>query len=162
MIIDLRFNEGGWDVVSYKLAGRFVTEERTGHFKKTRKKGTADYGPLDEWIVKPTRKDKFLAPVVILTSDYTASAAEVFLFAMKDLPNITIVGDSTEGIFSDMYEFKLSNKWQVSLSHQKFYSSDMVNYEGKGIPPDIELLNTFSEIEKGQDVVLRKAVELLK
>ena len=73
---------------------------------------------------------QFVQSIVILTSDYTASAAEVFLLLMKDLPYVTIVGDHSEGIFSDVYEFKLPNKWEIGLSHQQFFSMDSTNYEG--------------------------------
>ena len=79
-----------------------------------------------------------------------------------DLPNVTIVGDTTEGIFSDMYEFKLKNGWEVSLSHQKFFARDMANYEGVGIEPAIKVLNTYSDAISGKDVVIDKAIEVLE
>jgi hypothetical protein len=38
----------------------------------------------------------------------------------------------------------------------------MVCYEGKGIPPDIKLLNEKSNISKGVDPLINRAVRLLK
>jgi len=99
---------------------------------------------------------------VILTSDFTASAAEVFLLLVKDLPNVTLIGDDTEGIFSDIKEFKLPNKWEVGLSHQQFFSQDMQNYEGVGISPSIKILNSQEDIEIQSDAVIRAGVEYLK
>ena len=108
--------------------------------------------------VKSRGKIQFTKPIVILTSDFTASAAEVFIMLMKELPNVTLIGDETEGIFSDMYEFKLPNKWKVTLSHQQYFSKDKENYEGKGISPNFKILNTKADIQNQVDPVIQKAI----
>ena len=61
-----------------------------------------------------------------------------------------------------MLEKKLSNGWKYSLSHQRYYSAEMICYEGKGIPVDIEVKNLWSDVEKGTDQVVLKALEQLK
>jgi hypothetical protein len=38
----------------------------------------------------------------------------------------------------------------------------MVCYEGKGVPADIELFNTKSDIETGADPLITRAIEVLK
>ncbi len=162
VIIDIRFNGGGDDEVSYEIAGRFADKTRVGHYKKTRKKGTNEFTPLKTWYLKPTGKQQFIKPVVVLTSDYTASAADVFALAIKELPHVTILGDYTRGIFSDMDDFRLPNKWIATLSHQQYFSADMKNYEGKGVKPHIEALNPVSDIENKSDSVIVKAFEILK
>ncbi|MEM1124223.1 MAG: S41 family peptidase, partial [Bacteroidota bacterium] len=162
IIIDLRFNGGGWDKVGYQIAGHLVNKKQIGHYKKTRKKGTNEFKKLKSFSVKPKSKNIFAKPVIILTSDFTASAAEVFLLAVKYLPHVTIVGDTTEGIFSDMYEFELPNNWEVSLSHQQFFSTDMVNYEEIGIAPDVKVVNSVEDLENEVDRVIAKAIEVLQ
>ena len=167
IIIDLRFNGGGWDRAAYKIASRFVSQKQMGHLQKkrikgTRIKGTNEYGKLKSFSVMPKGKNQFTKPIVILTSDFTASASEFFLLAMKDFPYVTIVGDTTEGIFSEMHEFQLPNKWDVSLSHQHFFSKEMINYEGIGIEPDIVVLNSREDLETDIDPVITKAIALLK
>jgi len=101
VIIDLRLNGGGWDNAGYMIANRFVNEKRIGHHKKKRIKGTNRFSKLHSCYLEPAGDYQFTKPVVILVSDLTASASEVFLLALKDLPYVTIVGDTTEGIFSD-------------------------------------------------------------
>lgn len=163
VIIDLRFNGGGWDRNAYRLASRFVPKgTELGHYIRTKNKGKVGYTPMDYKKVTAKGKNQFTKSIVILTSDITASASEVFLLLMKDLPNVTIIGDDTEGIFSEMYEFKLPNKWKISLSHQQFFSKDKINYEGKGIRPSIRILNTMPDIINKKDVVIEAAIEHLK
>ncbi|MGB0521505.1 MAG: S41 family peptidase [Flammeovirgaceae bacterium] len=161
LIIDLRFNGGGWDFISYQIAGRFTQEQIVGHYKQTRKKGTNTFKKMKTWWLKPKGDIQFTSPVVVLTSDFTASAAEVFLLAMKQLPQVLLVGDTTEGIFSDMYEFRLPNGWRASLSHQQFFSANMVNYEGKGIKPDYPVINTKQDLQSQHDPVIQKAIAVL-
>ena len=161
LIIDLRFNGGGWDHHSYKLASRFISEGTISHFERKRIKGTNEYSKLKEKKVKPGGKIQFTKPIVILTSDFTASAAEVFVLLMKELPNVILIGDNTEGIFSDMYFFKLPNKWSVSLSYQQYFSNDKENYEGKGIPPNIKIVNSKLDIENNYDPVIKVAINHL-
>ncbi|NRB54323.1 MAG: S41 family peptidase [Saprospiraceae bacterium] len=163
LIIDLRFNGGGWDYNAYALASRFVPKGKTiGHLERTRIKGTDEYTPMKYRTVKSRGKRQFTGPIVILTSDFTASAAEVFVLLMKELPNVTIIGDETEGIFSDMYEFKLPNKWKVSLSHQQYFSTDGENYEGRGIPPEVKIVNSKVDLVNQIDPVIRQAINHLE
>lgn len=163
LIIDLRFNGGGWDHNAYKLASRFVPEGKTvGHFERVKIKGTNEFTPMQYKTVKSGGKNQFTEPIVILTSDFTASAAEVFLLVMRELPNVSIVGDYTEGIFSDMHEFKLSNKWTVSLSHQQYFSQKKENFEGKGIAPNIFVVNKRIDLDDKRDPVIKKAIHYLK
>ena len=158
LIIDVRFNGGGADLVSYKIAGRFADKKRLGHYKRTRINGTPNFTELEPWYVKPKGRKQFTKPIIILTSDWSASATEIFLLAMKELPYVTIIGDTTEGILSDMYPFKLPNGWKVTLSHQQYFSTKMVNYEGIGIEPDFKVLNYK---KNNSDTVLLKAIEIL-
>jgi len=81
---------------------------------------------------------------------------------MKELPNVTIIGDTTEGIFSTMYEFTLPNHWEVSLSNEQFFSEAKNNYEGLGIAPDIKVVNSRIDIENQNDPVIEMAISHLK
>ena len=107
VIVDIRDNPGGEDEIAYEIANRFVEEERIGHYKRTKTgPGETDFSQLKPWRLKPHRKP-FTKPVVLICNDASSSAADVFALAMKQLPHVTLIGDPTKGIFSDMLEKKL-------------------------------------------------------
>ncbi len=122
-------------------------------------KGTNKLSKAKTWYLKPYGKYQYKNPIVILTSDFTASAAEIFVLVMKELEYVRTIGGGTNGATSHMKSIKLSNGWKVTLSNQIAYSADMVNYEGVGIEPDIIIKN---DIEVGTDMVLSRAIEELK
>ncbi|MFZ0260053.1 MAG: S41 family peptidase, partial [Pseudolabrys sp.] len=114
------------------------------------------------WHIEPQGNTQFTGPIVLLTCDSVFSGGEVFALAIKQLPHVTIIGDHTNGIFSYQLEKKLSNGWRYSLSYQKYFSADMVCYEGKGVPVDIKLLNKKTDIENGVDPLIIRALKVLK
>lgn len=71
-------------------------------------------------------------------------------------------GENTTGIFSDMYFFKLPNKWEISLSNRRYFSNKNICYEGVGIPPDIKVSNTKDDLMTMTDPVLRAALDTLE
>ena len=67
------------------------------------------------------------------------SAAEIFSLAMMALPNVTRIGTPTYGILSDSLEKQLPNGWSLGLSNEVYVAADGNLYEGRGIPPNIEV-----------------------
>ena len=159
VIVDIRFNIGGDDEFSKKVAGRFLNKPIVGFYKQTRKNG--EFGKLNTIMLKPNGKEAFTDKVVLLTNDKTVSAADVLALMMSQLSNVTIMGEPSNGSYSDLYQKKLPNGWMVSLSNQRYLSADKVNYEGLGTPVDIVAKNTIQDIEKSNDSVLLSALAYL-
>jgi carboxyl-terminal processing protease len=163
LIIDIRENPGGDDSIVIEIVNRFCDRERTAFHRKTKiGPGDADFSPIKTWHIKPQGPTQFTGPIVILSCDSVFSGAEVFALAMKQLPHVTIVGDDTNGIFSYQLEKKLPNGWRYCLSYQVYFSADMVCFEGRGVPVDIGLLNTKTDIEKGIDPLIIRALEVIE
>ena len=161
LIVDIRLNPGGTDQCVYQITSRFADKKRVGHHRKTKNgPGEDDFGELKIRHLTPAQ-DTFTGPTVLLTHDASFSAADVFAMLMADLPHVTIIGEPTNGIFSNMLEKKLPNGWKYTLSHQVYYSADKTCYEGKGIPVDIRLLNKRTDLEKGIDPLIIKSLEVL-
>jgi len=162
-IIDIRDCPGGDDSTVLSILDRFCGQVTTAYHRRTKiGPGENDFGPLKTWYIEPKGKTQFTGPIVLLTCDSVFSGGDCFALASRQLPNVTIVGDHTNGIFSYQLEKKLPNGWEYNLSYQVYYSPDMVCYEGKGVSVDIELLNSKTDIETGVDPLIIRALELLR
>jgi hypothetical protein len=146
LIIDVRFNPGGYDAISLALASRFTTVDRIGFSKKTR--DGDGYTPLREYHIAPAGPRQFTKPVYLLT------------LAMSGLPQVTIVGDRTMGAHSDILTRQLPNGWTFWLSPELYYAPDGQVYERIGIPPDVEVALDAASLVEGSDHILQEALRL--
>jgi C-terminal processing protease CtpA/Prc len=163
IVIDIRDNPGGDDSTAISIINRFCDRKRVAFHRKTKiGPGDDDFTKLRTWYIKPQGDAQFTGPIVLLTCDSVFSGGEVFALALKQLPYVTIIGDRTNGIFSYQLEKKLPNGWRYCLSYQKYFSADMVCYEGKGVPVDIELRNRKADIRNGIDPLIIRALKVLK
>jgi carboxyl-terminal processing protease len=163
IIIDIRWNPGGFQPNFETIAGRFADRKRL--FVKVRSKNgimKSDFSDWVDWYIEPKGPLQFNKPVVILTSRKTGSASEWFTLAMKTLPNVTTVGDTTNGSFSPQIHRELPNGWSFALSTQIVASADFKIYEGTGIPPDSTVVNTIKEFNSQVDAMLEKGIEIIE
>lgn len=135
IILDVRFNPGGYDENAMIIASRFVAHRRHVYSKQARDGNGRT--PLKHVYIEPKGKQQYSGPVVVLTSATTFSAGEVFSLAMSSLPNVTIMGEATGGAFSDLLFKRLTNQIQFTLSNEIYLSSAGEWYEGEGVPVDI-------------------------
>ena len=163
IIIDIRDNPGGEDSIAIAIINRFCDRKRVAFHRKTKiGPGKDDFTPLKTWYLEPQGDVQFTSrPIVLLTCDSVFSGGEAFALAIKDLPHVTIIGDHTNGIFSYQLEKKLPNGWEYCLSYQVYLSADMLCYEGKGVPVDIEVFNKKADIENGIDPLITRALEVI-
>lgn len=136
IILDLRFNYGGYDVVALEILKHFI-HSRTKVFSKKAKTITGFTEP-QSFIVTPTEKT-YNKPVFFLTSHQTSSAPESLLIASMPVKNIKIIGSRTMGITSDVLEKKLPNGWDLYLSNEILTNYKGDCFEQVGIPADIEV-----------------------
>ncbi|MGI9364319.1 MAG: S41 family peptidase [Rhizobiaceae bacterium] len=162
MIIDIRDNPGGDDDIVLKIVNRFCHKKQVA-FRRQTKLGPEEneLSAIKTWHMKPRGNAQFRGPVVLLTNDSVFSGGEIFALAMMQLPNVTIIGDHTNGILSYQLERKLANGWKCHLSYQIYYSPDMECYEGKGIPPDIPMLNSKADLTSRVDPLVLTALKVL-
>lgn len=160
LIIDVRRNGGGTDAVSLAIANYFTDETRLVVSKRAR----SYLGESAELTasISPATQNPFLKPIVILSSPDTGSAAEVFLMAMKALAQVTLMGENSEGIFSDTLVKTLPNDWEVGLSNEVYTDSTGANFEVTGIPVDVPI-EAFSidALLQGADPVIDAALVTL-
>lgn len=135
LIVDIRFNGGGDDRVALEIARRFSANTQLAYSKNVIQPNKT---VLSQQILLEAAPGKaFTKPVYLLTSEYVASAGEVLTLAMRTLPHVKIVGEETQGIFSNINVGFLPNGWFVTSSNEIYTSIYGMVFEGKGIPPDI-------------------------
>jgi len=153
LIIDVRFNGGGYDAVSLSIANHFTDRPELAYSKyaRTYAGGTE---PVEVYF-NPVFKSLYLKPVVVLASQTTASAAEVFMIIMSRLPHVTLAGEHTAGILADAPRKKLPNKWEIRVPNAVFVDSNGNEYEVTGVPPEIDAPTNFPDIfEQKRDVAI--------
>jgi len=136
MIIDLRFNGGGYETVALRLLSHFVNEPK--HILSIKAKNGNSYTDEQEYILNPL-KSNYQGKVAVLTSHNTASAAEIFVLGTMAYPEIKRFGSSTNGIFSEILWKNLPNGWEFSLSNEVYSDSKGDIYEITGVPPNYEI-----------------------
>jgi carboxyl-terminal processing protease len=158
-IIDLRHNKGGDFTYSFSEIGRFTDQSRFVFRSKTKNgEGKNDFTPWHEWYIKP--KGEYVSKqIVVITDRFTISAGERAVMAFKILPNVTVLGDTTNGAHGTMIGRELANGWFYSLVPQKTELFDGKSYEGIGLAPDIFIKNTPEDIIAGSDKVLELAID---
>ncbi|MEJ6401635.1 S41 family peptidase [Yoonia sp. 2307UL14-13] len=159
IIIDVRYNPGGSDDVSLAYASYFTDQERPA-LSKTIRTETGYTDPLHV-SVRPSGETYLTQPTVVLTTGFTGSAAEIFTMAMRELPQVTVLGTPTSGGLSDVLDFSLPNGWELGLSHQRYFTSDGRLYERIGIPPDLTVAVDVEKAKDGIDTQLDAAIAFL-
>ena len=163
VIIDIRTNGGGSTGTSGAFIRRFADKERAYAVSRYRNgPDHSDYTAPVTYYLSPTDNALGDVPVVMLTSRFTASAAEDVILGAKVLPLATVVGDTTIGILGAISKKVLPNGWEFTLSPELTLSIDGVCYEGSGIPPDIQVMATRADVDAGQDAVIDRAIEILE
>ena len=155
IIIDIRYNPGGSDSIAFGIARHF-TDQPVDVFIKTTRDGDGQTAPFTATLT-PFDDTPLSQPVILLTSKLTGSAAEILTLALRDLPNVTTMGEATSGGLSDIAGFKLPNGWDLGLSHQTYRTMDGALYEAIGIPPGVPLDISGDALRLGEDPLLRAA-----
>ncbi|MBR2766459.1 MAG: S41 family peptidase, partial [Blautia sp.] len=158
LVIDLRDNNGGLltsacDILREILPeGTIVyTEDKDGN----RKEETCDgQQALD-------------MPLAVLVNGSSASAAEIFAGAVKDLGAGTVIGTTTygKGVVQSIHQ--LSDGSAVKLTEAKYYTPNGNDINGVGITPDVEVGTDLiyypgSVLDKELDGQLAQALETVR
>ena len=159
LIIDLRLNGGGSDAISLEFAQRFASERQLAVSKRARSRDFQSV-PVEAWL-EPPASGAYLNPVTLIVGADTASAAEIFTIAMKQLPQVTVIGERTAGILSDVLVKPLPNGWATGLSNEVYLDAQGVSLEAVGVTPEFEVpVFRLEDLEAGVDPALEQALAL--
>lgn len=133
LIVDVRFNGGGYEDLAVLAAGYF-TEQQVPAYRKW---AHAQPDPVVQTVEVTPAGVVFDGDVAVLSSPITASAAEAFLLAMRQVADATIVGTPSFGEFSDAIDWVLPNGTAFTMSMEIYTDLDGTNYEAKGVPVNL-------------------------
>jgi C-terminal processing protease CtpA/Prc len=136
MVLDVRFNGGGQDAVSFEILRHFNEKRRIVGLQQVKSGDTLS--PVQPLYLEAS-ENPFLRPVYILTSPQTGSAAEAFALASLSLPHVKRIGAPTSGALSTALERRLPNGWYYSISNELFMDTAGAFYENRGVPADLNL-----------------------
>ncbi|MBI9100171.1 MAG: S41 family peptidase, partial [Spirochaetaceae bacterium] len=160
LIVDVRNNGGGLIANSMYIASRFCDTKRVFSRSMT-KNGPEpdDFSDVVENTIEPAA-EIYSKPVILLTDNKTASAAEDFTMAMNSIASVTQVGAPTLGILSLSLKRELPNGWTYTVSVQKVLDINGGSPEGVGIYPEASnlIFNTLAEKNAGIDRQLEEAM----
>lgn len=159
LIVDVRMNPGGDSSTAGNFAGRFADQTRTAGYVQFRNgPDHTDFGPLQSRQVVPGGTWQFHAPVLLLIGRGCYSSNEDFITQMRELPNVTVAGDTSGGHSGDPASYDLSYGWQFTVSTWIDYTAEMQVIEDNGIKPAIVVPATAADFQTGKDPVLDFAI----
>lgn len=165
LVVDLRFNPGGVDRNTLAFLERILPPERTLAWARERRLTGPLPAAFDAPVFQPLapRDNPFHdRPLVLLTGNDTASAAETVLLALMEAPRAVQVGETSAGVFSNLLVRYFPNGWYSTLSNERFYSLDGVSYEQRGIPPQVPVDRAGYDFVTGVDPAVDAAVTAVR
>jgi carboxyl-terminal processing protease len=158
VIIDLRNNGGGDAAAMAEMASAFLgAGVSLGDF-------TDRYGAGFTVITSFLSAESFAlkVPIVVLTSERTASAAEIFAAALRKANRATIVGTQTCGcVLAIRARHNLPDGGVLDVSELDYKTITGERLEGNGIQPDRTLVVHREDLYERRDVALEQALRQL-
>jgi len=164
LILDLRQKRGGSYANIEAVISRFITSpmERPRFIVLGEVWDLAPFQPQGPFT--------YTNPVVILINGSTFSAGELCTEILKQLPNVTAVGDTTGGGSAGgtseppraVTEYYLPSGKMIEIGTVDNRRYDDLPWEWLGIAPDVRIEQTPSDIDAGVDKQLEYAIDILK
>jgi carboxyl-terminal processing protease len=154
IIIDLRDNGGGSLPEVVTMGGLFVPK---GPMVQVKKKS----GAIEQLNDDDNGNQIYDGPMVVMVNRNSASASEILAAALQDYKRAVIVGTQSFGkgtvqSFLDLDNYLLPQfdtikpLGSVKVTMQKFYRINGGTTQLRGVIPDIELPDPYSQIETGE------------
>ena len=164
LIIDVRNNTGGDHDKVEAVVGWFIETEMAWP------PASGADGVLEEpWpAMRPgSAAHRYPNPVVVLINGASLSAGELFPEVMKQLPDVTVVGDTTAGAgCNDRAGFRgdryLPSGKMIHVPTWCIRRYDGVPWEWVGIGPDVRVAQSPEDVARGVDRQLEQAIAILR
>ncbi len=168
LILDLRRNRGGVGATLEAMATLFFDNKTLFERRMSRKQVTAserDGHRAEETqvFVGKSGAQIYSGPVVILLSEYSASATEVFSAGMQDSGRATLVGSQSCGcVLGITHDRVMKGGGVLEISEVLWFSPKDRKLEGEGVIPDKVVVPTITSLQEKHDLVLEEGEKVLQ
>jgi len=168
LILDLRRNRGGDGATLEAIARLFLDRKTLFERRMSRKQISAS--PQESHRAAETRvfvggrsEQIYGGPLVILISEYSASATEVFAAGMQDAGRATLAGGQSCGcVLGITHDRKVKGGGVLEISEVLWFSPKGRRLEGEGVIPDQAAAPTIASLRENRDVVLQAGEKTLE
>ena len=146
----------------FTLVNHFVDQKRLAYISQIKYgPGISDFDDKEEVYMQPASSSyQFTKRIALLTNRSCYSATSLFCLAMKQLPYVKMIGDSTGGGLGAPTYGELPNGWTYRFSVTRTLSPAGDNWEN-GIPADI-LIDLDPVLEDdGYDSIIERAIQYI-
>lgn len=133
LILDLRNDPGGLLGQAISVSNDFLDR---GGIVSTRGRHSED---SESWSAKPGRDISGNLPIVVLTNNGTASAAEIVAGALQDDRRALVLGTQTFGKGSVQTLFPLPGNGAIRLTTARYYTPSGRSIQGLGVTPNVQV-----------------------
>ncbi len=153
LIIDLRFNGGGYLERAVDLASMFLKQ---GKVVTVARRGTE---PESHYVYgRPIDTD---TPLVVLINEGSASASEILAGALQDHKRATIIGKTSFGKGTVQEIFELPGGSSLRVTVAKWLTPNGIDLGKAGVVPDVVVERTLEDFDANEDPQLDAAIEWL-
>jgi hypothetical protein len=160
LIIDVRPNSGGDEMLARAFAGCFIDRPHVYSKNTTRQQG-AWLGPYERVVEPNPARPRYSGPIVVLMGPQNMSSCESFLLMMRQVPRCKLIGQRSYGSSGNPKPVELANGVTVLLPSWKDMLPDGSVLEGVGVKPDIEVKTDSAQL-RSNDPILETALKLLR
>ena len=154
IILDLRNNPGGYlsgaiQMASFWLSDSVVVSEKyaDGHIESHRSVGNPTLAAFR---------------TVVLINEGSASASEIVAGALQDTGLAVLVGQKSFGKGSVQIIKTFSDGSSLKVTTAKWLTPKGRSIDKEGIMPEVKVVNTPADVDKGADPQMDKAISIIK
>jgi len=153
LIVDLRNNPGGYLETAVDMASEWIPKGKIVSEKFSN-------GEVNTHNTVGDHRLKDFSTMVLVNGG-SASASEIFAGALQDYHKATLIGEKTFGKGSVQDYHMLDDGSSLKITVAEWFTPSDRNINEQGIEPDIDVKEDWSKEKVGEDVMLRRALNIL-